>query len=55
MHCKYCNKKLAEGIHGKRAYCNDAHKQAYYREKSQRELQEELEQLQEHVTRGKTT
>ena len=55
MQCKYCGQKLPAGIHGKREYCNDAHKQAYYRQQVQREQREkaalidEIERLKEHV------
>jgi ADP-ribose pyrophosphatase YjhB (NUDIX family) len=46
---------LPAGIHGKREYCNDAHKQAYYRQQVQREQREkaalvdEIERLKAHI------
>jgi hypothetical protein len=55
MRCKYCGQELPAGIHGKREYCNDAHKQAYYRQQVQREQREkaaliaEIEHLKAHV------
>jgi hypothetical protein len=45
MQCKYCHRELPAGKHGKREYCNDAHKQAYYRQGQQ----EEIERLKAHV------
>jgi len=38
------------GSHGKREYCNDAHKQAYYRQQVQRDQQEEIDRLKAQVT-----
>lgn len=35
MRCKYCDAELPAGTHGKRAFCNNAHKQAYWRKVQQ--------------------
>lgn len=35
MRCKFCDEELPAGTHGKRAFCNNAHKQAYWRKVQQ--------------------
>ena len=35
MKCKYCDHELPAGSNPRREFCNDAHKQAYYRQKHQ--------------------
>lgn len=53
MNCKYCGNELPAGINSRREFCNDAHKQAYYRQKHQQDqaaaLLAELEQLRTQV------
>ena len=37
MNCKYCGQELPAGTHGKREYCNDAHRQAFFRRQHQQD------------------
>jgi predicted nuclease with TOPRIM domain len=39
MQCKYCQRELPASKHGKREYCNNAHKQAHYRQGQQEEIE----------------
>src|SRR6266700_4126536 len=41
MRCKYCHKELPLEAHGKRTFCHDAHKQAYYRQRVRLNQQEQ--------------
>jgi len=53
MNCKYCDNELPAGVNLRREFCNDAHKQAYYRQKHQQDqtaaFLAELEQLRTQV------
>ena len=53
MKCKYCDHELPAGSNPRREFCNDAHKQAYYRQKHQADqsaaLLTELEELRTKV------
>jgi hypothetical protein len=40
--CKYCGQELPVGTHGKREFCDDAHKQKYYRQQHQQDQTEAL-------------
>ncbi len=40
MRCNYCHKELPLEAHGKQAYCNNAHKQAHYRQRVKLNQQE---------------
>jgi hypothetical protein len=59
MKCKFCGEDLPKKTHGKRRYCDDAHKQAYYRQKvqaQQDQQQKDLEkqpELEAEITRLK--
>jgi hypothetical protein len=43
MNCKFCGAPLPAEAHGKREYCNNAHKQAHYRQQLQQEQREKAE------------
>jgi len=49
MNCKYCDHELPIGSNPRREFCNDAHKQKYYRQQHQADqnaaLLAELEQM----------
>jgi len=49
MNCKYCEHALPAGSNPRRAFCNDAHKQAHWRQQQQqdqnRALRAELSEL----------
>jgi hypothetical protein len=51
MQCKYCHRELAAEAHGKRQYCNDACKQAYYRQRVEHDQQQDIEALRAQVER----
>jgi hypothetical protein len=40
MRCNYCHKELPLEAHGKQSYCNNAHKQAHYRQRVKLNQQE---------------
>jgi hypothetical protein len=37
VNCKYCDHELPAGSNPRRAFCNDAHKQAYWRQQHQQD------------------
>jgi hypothetical protein len=53
MNCKYCGLELPAGSNPRREFCNDAHKQAYWRQQQKQDQDEallaELEQLRTQV------
>src|SRR6266487_2670631 len=53
MRCKYCDQELPAESNPRRAFCNDAHKQAYWRQQHQQDQSEallaEVEQLRAKV------
>ncbi len=53
MQCKYCGHELPAGSNPRREFCNDAHKQAYWRQQHQQDqaaaLLAEVEQLRVQV------
>ena len=54
MNCKYCDQELPAESNPRRAFCNDAHKQAYWRQQHQQDQGEalfaEVEQLRTKVS-----
>jgi len=54
MDCKYCGAELPAESNPRRAFCNDAHKQAYWRQQHQQDQSEallaEVEQLRAKVS-----
>jgi len=49
MQCKYCGVELPSGTHGKREYCNDAHRQAFFKKEQKAKASYELKQLQAKI------
>ncbi len=54
MNCKYCDQELPAESNPRRAFCNDAHKQAYWRQQHQQDQSEallaEVEQLRAKIS-----
>ena len=49
MNCKYCGQELPAGTHGKREYCSDAHRQAYFKKQHQQAQEQTVTQLKEEL------
>jgi hypothetical protein len=50
MNCKYCGLELPAGSNPRREFCNDAHKQAYWRAQQKQDQAQEIDELASQIT-----